>query len=172
MSTFEIDMQNLTIKPSDAEHGAEGQGTISSLESFAAVSADWPLARLVAIWNNIPGVIPVNRFTDRPTAVRRIWNVVQAIGSAEANPDCAVASRHGRRHPRKPLARPDSKKAAIIELLRQPKGGTLKQIMEITGWQAHSVRGFISGALVKKAQLKVTSSKRSDGERVYHLGRG
>jgi len=41
--------------------------------------------------------------------------------------------------------------------------------MAATGWQAHSVRGFISGAIVKKMGLKVESSKRTDGERAYSL---
>ena len=144
------------------------------------MTAEWPVARLVAIWNNIPGVVPVNRFTNRQTAVRRIWNAVRAPSDGDAHADRsphrslsrAAGLERTRRRPSKPVARPDSKKAAVIELLRQPKGATLKEIMNITGWQPHSVRGFISGALVKKAQLKVTSSKRSDGERVYHLSRG
>jgi hypothetical protein len=59
-----------------------------------------------------------------------------------------------------------------MEMLRQPKGATLKEIMHATGWQAHSVRGFISGSLVKRAELKVSSSRRSDGERVYRVSRG
>ena len=41
--------------------------------------------------------------------------------------------------------------------------------MKTTGWQAHSVRGFISGALGKKMDLMVESSKREDGERVYSI---
>jgi len=46
---------------------------------------------------------------------------------------------------------------------------TLAEIMKATGWQAHSVRGFISGALGKKMGLTVESTKREDGERVYTL---
>jgi hypothetical protein len=44
----------------------------------------------------------------------------------------------------------------------------LKEIMAATDWQAHSVRGFISGSLGKKMGLKIDSAKREDGERVYH----
>ncbi|OFW39988.1 MAG: hypothetical protein A3J28_00185 [Acidobacteria bacterium RIFCSPLOWO2_12_FULL_60_22] len=62
-------------------------------------------------------------------------------------------------------AREGSKKAAILELLHRPMGATLKDIMAAAGWQAHSVRGFISGAIVKKMGLKVESQKRADGER-------
>jgi hypothetical protein len=67
------------------------------------------------------------------------------------------------------VAREGSKKAAILSLLRQPNGATLKDLMAATGWQAHSVRGFISGAIVKKMGLKVESQKRADGERAYSL---
>ena len=56
----------------------------------------------------------------------------------------------------------------IIALLKKPVGANLKAIMRVTGWQAHSVRGFISGQLVKRLGLRVKSFKR-DGERVYSI---
>jgi transglutaminase/protease-like cytokinesis protein 3 len=56
----------------------------------------------------------------------------------------------------------------VLSLLKQPSGVTLKQIMEITGWQAHSVRGFISGHVAKKMGLRVKSFRR-DGERAYAI---
>ena len=65
---------------------------------------------------------------------------------------------------------PPSKAATIIALLREPSGGTLKAIMAATGWQSHSVRGFISAQLIKKRKLKVKSFKRK-GERVYKIPR-
>jgi hypothetical protein len=52
--------------------------------------------------------------------------------------------------------------------LKQPSGATLKALMAATGWQSHSVRGFLSGHLGKKMGLKVKSFER-DGERVYAL---
>jgi hypothetical protein len=55
-----------------------------------------------------------------------------------------------------------------VALLKRPGGATLNAIMSATGWQAHSVRGFISGHLAKKMGLKVQSFRR-DGERVYAL---
>ena len=173
MSTFVIDPDNLTVNPADAEHAAEGKASFNDVESLAAIVSNWPMARLVGIWNNIPAVVMVNRFTDRQTAVRRIWNALQGPNEPKpGNPARAAGSKRRGRRASKSVARPDSKKAAVIELLRQPKGATLKQIMEATGWQAHSVRGFISAALVKKAGLTVTSMKRGDGERVYHISRG
>ena len=66
------------------------------------------------------------------------------------------------------LKPPATKSEAVLALLRQPGGATLKALMTATGWQAHSVRGFISGQLTKKMRLKVKSFKR-DGERVYSI---
>jgi hypothetical protein len=63
----------------------------------------------------------------------------------------------------------DSKKAKVLDLLRRTNGATLKEIMAATDWQAHSVRGFISGNLTKKMGLAVASAKREDGERAYQL---
>jgi hypothetical protein len=59
-----------------------------------------------------------------------------------------------------------TKSDQILALMKQPGGATLKAIMAATSWQAHSVRGFISGHLVKKMKHRVKSSRR-DGERVY-----
>jgi hypothetical protein len=56
----------------------------------------------------------------------------------------------------------------VITLLEQPEGATLQAIMKATGWQAHRVRGFVSGQLGKKRGLRVRSLMR-DGERVYKL---
>jgi hypothetical protein len=66
-------------------------------------------------------------------------------------------------------ARQGSKTAKVLELLRRPGGATLKELMKATDWQAHSVRGFLSGALGKKMGLTVTSTKAEDGERRYSV---
>ena len=65
---------------------------------------------------------------------------------------------------------PTTKVEKVIALLREPKGATLQTIMAATGWQAHSVRGFISAQLVKKRKLRVKSFKRAD-QRVYKINR-
>jgi hypothetical protein len=56
----------------------------------------------------------------------------------------------------------------VLELIRRDQGAPIAEIQKATGWQAHSVRGFISGDMVKKMGLKVESFKRQDGERVCH----
>jgi hypothetical protein len=66
-------------------------------------------------------------------------------------------------------AKEGSKAAKIIDLLMRPNGATLAEIMKAAGWQAHSVRGFISGTLTKKMGLAVASAKAEDGDRTYSL---
>ena len=66
-------------------------------------------------------------------------------------------------------ARQGSKTAKVLDLLRRSGGATGKELMKATGWQAHSVRGFLSGALGKKMGLAVTSTKAEDGERRYSV---
>jgi len=68
-------------------------------------------------------------------------------------------------------AREGSKTATVLALLKRSGGATLAQIMEATSWQAHSVRGFISGTLGKKMDLPVVSAKREDGARIYSIAK-
>ena len=68
-------------------------------------------------------------------------------------------------------AREGSKTATVLALIQRAKGATLAEIMDATSWQAHSVRGFISGTLGKKMGLTVSSTKREDGTRVYSVAK-
>ena len=68
-------------------------------------------------------------------------------------------------------ARPGTKTAKILDLLRRPVGASIKDLMKATGWQAHSVRGFLSGTLKKKMGLKVDSFLRANDERAYRLAK-
>jgi Protein of unknown function (DUF3489) len=65
--------------------------------------------------------------------------------------------------------RPESKGAKILALIRRPKGAALGELAKLTGWQNHSIRGFLSGTVGKKMGLTVESAKREDGVRVYSI---
>ncbi len=68
-----------------------------------------------------------------------------------------------------PTQRAGTKQAMLIALLQAPAGATMETIIAATGWQAHTVRGAMSGALGKKLGLVVTSVKEDDRGRVYRL---
>ena len=70
----------------------------------------------------------------------------------------------------KPKARRANKKAEVIDLMRRPSGATLAEIMEATGWQKHTVRGFVS-ILGGKGGLKIESAKNAAGERTYRVAK-
>ena len=122
----------------------------------------WPGSRLVEVWNNLPQVNQVTRFTNRQTAIRRIW---RAILDGKV-PQAKVSGVHDTSTGN--AERPDTKTVQVINLLQQPEGATLRSIMDLTGWQAHSVRGFLSAQLSKKRGLRIKSFTRS-GERVYRI---
>jgi hypothetical protein len=69
------------------------------------------------------------------------------------------------------LPRAESKGAKILALIRRPKGATLAELAKLTGWQNHSIRGFLSGAVSRKMGLTVESARREDGERVYSISK-
>jgi hypothetical protein len=59
-----------------------------------------------------------------------------------------------------------SKQSRVVAMLQSPNGTTIAKMMKATGWQKHSVRGFLAGVVRKRLKLKLTSAK-VDGDRVY-----
>jgi Protein of unknown function (DUF3489) len=68
---------------------------------------------------------------------------------------------------RKP--RDDSKQARLVEMLRRPEGASIAEIAEAFGWQHHTVRGAIAGALKKKLGLEIVSETTEERGRVYRI---
>ena len=135
------------------------------------------------MWNKLPGAKPVAKFTDRKTACARIWKAVQerdaTVGAQGPNvaPANARTRKKAGKGPKRATARQGAKKASgrqgsktakILALLERPDGASLKELMAATGWQSHSVRGFLSGQVGKKMGRKVESFAQ-DGERHYRL---
>lgn len=90
----------------------------------------------------------------------------------------AAMPTRGRRRPKTAagIAQPSpliqvgtSKQARLIALLRSATGGSIAQLMALTGWQAHTVRGTISGVLRKRLGLNVACAAGSTGGRVYRI---
>jgi len=204
MTTFTIDTDNNITAFAAAAQVPEGQDRFATEKELAKLSADWPIARFPEVWNAFAGappfgdLKPVKKFTDRKTAVTRIWKAIQPLGeellrtsirdaeaklkaartaptpapqAAPAAPKKAKAAKQATAKDAAPTARDGSKKAIVLDMLRRADGATLKDIMDATVWQAHSVRGFISGSLGKKMGLTVESFKRPDGVRAYRIAK-
>jgi hypothetical protein len=172
MPTFVIDVENKVTAcvQSGPVHIPKGGGKFASSEELAKLAAGWPGTRLVEIWNKLPKVKAVRKFTDRRTAVRRIWEAVQNLKPSSTEPNHTIVPGSGRKLPKSGRAagRDGTKAERIITLLERPSGATLDEIMAETGWQPHSVRGFISGQLSKRLGLRIKSFKRAS-ERVYRI---
>ena len=85
MKTFTIENEtnNITIHASAAEAEAVlDSERFASEAELASLATNWPTARLVEIWNSLPGVTEVRKFKDRATAVSRIWKAIQVLGEA------------------------------------------------------------------------------------------
>jgi hypothetical protein len=139
-----------------------GRSSFASEEELQEVAGAWPMKRLVEIWNRLPGVEPVARFTDRKIALGRIWRALQPQAERGGKP-----TRRASQSRQRPVFREGSKAAEVCTLLSRQEGATMNEIRSQTGWQAHTVRGFISRNLSKPGR-KVRSFER-EGERVYRL---
>lgn len=181
-----------------ASAGGAGAQSFGSQQELAELAAAWPADRLVAVWNSLPGDTPVKKFKDPKTAISRIWARIQHLGQpekpkaerkarvgaqaakgapakAKANQKATPAKRTAQ-PPRKAKvrkaeeAREGSKTAQVVAMLQRKGGATLAEIMDKMGWQKHTVRGFMAGAM-KKAGYAVESFKPEGGERTYRINK-
>ncbi|MBZ0216629.1 MAG: DUF3489 domain-containing protein [Fimbriimonadaceae bacterium] len=76
-----------------------------------------------------------------------------------------TASKSARKTPRSKPAKGDK----ILTLLRRPKGTSLAELAVATGWQEHSLRGFLSGTVKKRLKLEISSEKDRKGVRRYRI---
>jgi hypothetical protein len=198
MSTFTIDADhNITAydSPEAAAHSDAALPRFSSQAELAQLAAEWPGSRWIEVWNSIPGHKPVNKLGSAKQAAARVWAALQRLskanGTAPSKPKKATkratsatkakSARKGAKKasaakPKKAAASSkrggasNSKKAEVIALVRRAKGVSLSEIQKLTGWQKHTVRGFIS-LLGSKAGLKIISARNEAGERTYRIAK-
>jgi hypothetical protein len=195
MNTFTIDTNNnIAVFASLDEARAAKIPTaeyFGSSQELAKLVASWPFNRPIDIWNSFAGVAPfatlkpVKKFANRKAAIERIWTAIQVLlanvgkqashvapGKAKLKKDVQKSDRrHAGRAAAKDatIGREGSKKSEVIDLMRRSQGVTLAEIMELTGWQSHTVRGFVSGTLITKLGLKVESFRSDEKERTYRV---
>jgi hypothetical protein len=131
-----------------SRHARESPPATDNLQSFSAeqelakLTADWPLSRLVDTWNSFAGVAPfddlkpVKKFTDRKSAVARIWKAIERLSPNVAPPAAHVApaKTRSKKSPTKTSRRSraqkgatesrTNKKAEVIAMMKRAKGAT------------------------------------------------
>jgi hypothetical protein len=103
----------------------------------------------------------------KPRVARQGAQVTPTKGKSAKNAKAPKKALKGAKS--ESAAREGSKAAKVLDLLKRAEGATLAELMKATGWQAHSVRGLLSGTVRKKLGLTVTSAKGEDGERTYSV---
>lgn len=116
------------------------------------------------------------RAAGMPASTKQPVAATNATGSPrpEGSPDATIAAA-GRKQPgthgkqKSAASSGPSKVEIVLKKLRSAKGVTIAQLAEATGWQAHSVRGFLSGKVRKKLGLPLASEVGKDGPRRYRI---
>ena len=148
----------------DLTHGASGEVAATQ------TAAPHAMAAVAQTGHRRPPAGPT--IGSQPSAGKKARVAAHRPPVAKNRPRSAnqpTRDKPARKAQRRATAREGTKKEKVLALLRRSQGATLTELMKATGWQSHSVRGFLSGALRKKMKLKVKSSKRDNGERVYSV---
>lgn len=123
------------------------------------LAAPLSLATLTALYRARPEARPDRRFKTRAQAAEALWDLLQP------EPETATLASDG--GPAE-VAAPPIKQALLISLLRREGGATLEELAAATGWQKHSVRGALAGALKRRLGLTILS-ERTDAGRTYRI---
>jgi hypothetical protein len=132
-------------------------------------------SKMTTLTTDENGTTPATREKPKPNRKARVSERRAHVATVKGKPGSKADSA-----PQKPKsrskgnvakrdAREGSKTARILDLLNRPEGVTSRELMKATGWQPHSVRGFLSGTIGRKMGLTITSTKGGDGERTYSV---
>ena len=168
MKTYTIDKENSITAFASKQEAGEGE-TFSSQQELASLVAEWPADRLIEVWNGIPGLTPVKKFTDRKSAVSRIWKAIQSLdgGATEAARSGPTSRRQAgkrarRRRPRRPrLPRGNAPQAATsppqrATAARRPRswacsnGRTARHFFPAPRTEAPKARLFVSDGRITR----------------------
>ena len=98
-------------------------------------------------------------------------SVKKRLGASPAGRPGAQAAQQTEVTPKAKKAEAGSKQSRVIAMLQSPTGASIAGMMQATGWQQHSVRGFLAGVVRNRLKLKL-ESKKVDGTRVYRVAGG
>jgi Protein of unknown function (DUF3489) len=180
MHAFSIDTDNnIAVHATRKAARQSGAGVFHTAENLAQLMGP-DHKRLVEIWNRLPGVTPVKKFTSRAVAARRIFAEVQKLAAAAAEGPAemkeetpaappARATKNARSAKKAKAATQTQPKAGgrkeiLLGLISRKNGASLEELMAALGWQKHSVRGFI--ATLGKT-VRIESCKTEQGVRIY-----
>jgi len=161
-------------------------GVLASIAILNSLAGEKPVKKLkdaktaiVRIWERIQGLAePAKAEPTKPRADKKRKAGAQAARGASAKTKATKKTASAKNAPKaKKAAKPakaesgpreGSKTAQVVAMLQRKNGATLAEIMDKMGWQRHTVRGFMAGAM-KKAGYAVESFKPEGGERTYRI---
>ena len=180
MTTFTINDENNIVAFASPEEAAAATTTpldsFSSQQELAELAAAWPAERFVAIWNSMAGVIPVKKFKNAKTAIRRIWERIQGLGeaakpAAEPEKPKAATKAEGRAQGAKgaPSKGRSTKKATSAK--SAPKGKKAAKAQEAAGPREGSKTAHVVAMLQRKNGVTLSEIMSKMG-RQKHTVRG
>jgi len=159
---------NLAMPLPDGLHGAAAKKAVAAMISrgwLEEVDAD--LRKGEPLWRETGDGHGVTLIATE--AGLEAIGIEPVVAKASSAPRKAKPAASTSEAPKPVAVRAGTKQAQIIALLQRPEGASIGEIVDATGWQAHSARGMISGALKKKLGLAITSQKIDCRGTVYKL---